>query len=145
MKVIAQRVSSAKVSIKKETHASINKGILAYVCFEKGDKDQVIDKFIHKIGSFSIFRGENDEMSLNLKNVEGELLIISQFTLAAVTEKGNKPSFHRALDSKKANSLYNLLLKRLSDSAIRFQSGVFGADMDIQSINEGPVTFLFEI
>ena len=123
----------------------INKGILAYVCFEKGDKDEVIDKFIHKIGSFSIFRGENDEMSLNLKNVEGELLIISQFTLAAVTEKGNKPSFHRALDSKKANSLYNLLLKRLSDSAIRFQSGVFGADMDIQSINEGPVTFLFEI
>ena len=84
-------------------------------------------------------------MSLNLRNVEGELLIISQFTLAAVTEKGNKPSFHRALDSKKANSLYNLLVKRLSDSAIRFQSGVFGADMDIQSINEGPVTFLFEI
>ena len=145
MKVIAQRVSSAKVIINKETHASINKGILAYVCFEKGDKDEVIDKFIHKIGSFSIFRGENDEMSLNLKNVEGELLIISQFTLAAVTKKGNKPSFHRALDSKKANSLYNLLLKRLSDSAIRFQSGVFGADMDIQSINEGPVTFLFEI
>ncbi len=145
MKVIAQRVSSAKVSINKETYASINKGILAYVCFEKGDKDEVIDKFIHRIGSFSIFRGENDEMSLNLKNVEGELLIISQFTLAAVTEKGNKPSFHRALDSKKANSLYNLLLKRLSDSSIRFQSGVFGADMDIQSINEGPVTFLFEI
>ena len=145
MKVIAQRVSSAKVSINKETHALINKGILAYVCFEKGDKDEVIDKFIHKIGNFSIFRGENDEMSLNLKNVEGELLIISQFTLAAVTEKGNKPSFHRALDSKKANSLYNLLLKRLSDSAIRFQSGVFGADMDIQSINEGPVTFWFEI
>jgi D-tyrosyl-tRNA(Tyr) deacylase len=146
LKVIAQRVSSAKVIINNnETHSSIKKGILAYVCFEIGDKDEVIDKFIHKIGSFSIFRGENDEMSLNLKNVEGELLIISQFTLAAVTEKGNKPSFHRALDSKKANSLYNLLLKRLSDSAIRFQSGVFGADMDIQSINEGPVTFLFEI
>ena len=145
MKVIAQRVSSAKVSINKKSLASINKGILAYVCFERGDKDEVIDKFINKIESFAIFRGENDEMSLNLKNVEGELLIISQFTLAAVTEKGNRPSFHRALDSKKANSLYNLLLKRLSDSAIRFQSGVFGADMDIQSINEGPVTFLFEI
>ena len=145
MKVIAQRVSSAKVSINKKSLASINKGILAYVCFERGDKDEVIDKFINKIESFAIFRGENDEMSLNLKNVEGELLIVSQFTLVAVTEKGNKPSFHRALDSKKANSLYNLLLKRLSDSAIRFQSGVFGADMDIQSINEGPVTFLFEI
>ena len=101
-----------------------------------------INRHFHSI---SIFRGENDEMSLNLKNVEGELLIISQFTLAAVTEKGNKASFHRALDSKNANSLYNLLLKRLSDSPIQFQSGVFGADMDIQSINEGPVTFLFEI
>ena len=145
MKVIAQRVSSAKVIINNETHASIKKGILAYICFERDDKDEVIDKFIHKIGSFSIFRGENDEISLNLKNVESELLIISQFTLAAVTEKGNKASFHRALDSKNANSLYNLLLKRLSDSPIQFQSGVFGADMDIQSINEGPVTFLFEI
>ena len=131
MKVIAQRVSSAKVIINNKTHASIKKGILAYVCFERDDKDEVIDKFIHKIGSFSIFRGENDEISLNLKNVE--------------TEKGNKASFHRALDSKNANSLYNLLLKRLSDSPIQFQSGVFGADMDIQSINEGPVTFLFEI
>jgi len=145
LKVIVQRVSSAKVSINNETHASIKKGILAYVCFEIDDKDEVIDKFIHKIGSFSIFHGENDEMSLNLKNVKGELLIISQFTLAAVTEKGNKPSFHRALDSKNANYLYNLLIQRLSDSPIRFQSGVFGADMDIQSINEGPVTFLFEI
>ena len=111
-----------KVIINKETHAYINKGILAYVCFEKGDKDEVIDKFIHKIGSFSIFRGENDEMSLNLKNVEGELLIISQFTLAAVTEKGNKASFHRAFDSKNANYLYNILIIRLSDSPIQFQS-----------------------
>ena len=74
-----------------------------------------------------------------------EMADVYQADNFVVTEKGNKPSFHRALDSKKANSLYNLLLKRLSDSAIRFQSGVFGADMDIQSINEGPVTFLFEI
>ena len=84
-------------------------------------------------------------MSASLKEIEGELMIISQFTLAAITKRGNKPSFHKALDSKRANTLYNLLLKRLSDLSIRYESGIFGADMDVHSINKGPVTFLFDI
>ena len=110
MQALAQRVSSAKICIDSKTHSSINKGILAYVCFEKDDNEKVIDKFISKIINFTFFEGDNHIMSLSLKEISGELMIISQFTLAAITDKGNKPSFHRAAGTKKANFLYNLLL-----------------------------------
>ncbi len=145
MKAITQRVSSAKVCINNETYASIKKGILAYVCFEKDDNEAVIDKFINKILNYKFFEEDNSIMSASLKEIEGELMIISQFTLAAITKRGNKPSFHKVLDSKRANTLYNLLLKRLSDFSIKHKTGIFGADMDVHSINKGPVTFLFDI
>ena len=145
MQALAQRVSSAKICIDGKTHASINEGILAYLCFEAGDEEEVIDKFISKIINFSFFKGDNNIMSASLKEIGGELMIISQFTLSAVTDKGNKPSFHRAAETDKANFLYNSLIRRLNESAIRFQSGVFGSDMDIHSVNAGPVTFSFKI
>tara|TARA_B100000609_G_scaffold36369_1_gene27067 strand:- start:279 stop:716 length:438 start_codon:yes stop_codon:yes gene_type:complete len=145
LKAITQRVSSAKVCINNETYASIKKGILAYVCFEKDDNEAVIDKFINKILNYKFFEEDNSIMSASLKEIEGELMIISQFTLAAITKRGNKPSFHKVLDSERANTLYNLLLKRLSDFSVRHKSGIFGADMDVHSINKGPVTFLFDI
>ena len=145
MQALAQRVSSAKICINAKTHASIKEGILAYVCFEKDDEEDVVDKFISKIITFSFFKGDNNIMSASLKEIGGELMIISQFTLSAVTDKGNKPSFHRAAETDKANFLYNSLIRRLNESAIRFQSGVFGSDMDIHSVNAGPVTFSFKI
>ncbi len=145
MQALAQRVSSAKICINAKTHASIKEGILAYVCFEKDDEEEVVDKFISKIINFSFFKGDNNIMSASLKEIGGELMIISQFTLSAVTDKGNKPSFHRAAETDKANFLYNSLIRRLNESAIRFQSGVFGSDMDIHSVNAGPVTFSFKM
>ena len=145
MQALAQRVSSAKICINAKTHASIKEGILAYVCFEKDDEEDVVDKFISKIINFSFFKGDNNIMSASLKEIGGELMIISQFTLSAVTDKGNKPSFHRAAETDKANFLYNSLLGRLDESAICFQSGVFGSDMDIHSVNAGPVTFSFKM
>ena len=145
MQALAQRVSSAKICINAKTHASIKEGILAYVCFEKDDEEDVVDKFISKIINFSFFKGDNNIMSASLKEIGGELMIVSQFTLSAVTDKGNKPSFHRAAETEKANFLYNSLLGRLDESAIRFQSGVFGSDMDIHSVNAGPVTFSFKM
>ena len=145
MQALAQRVSSAKICINAKTHASIKEGILAYVCFEKDDEEDVVDKFISKIINFYFFKGDNNIMSASLKEIGGELMIISQFTLSAVTDKGNKPSFHRAAETDKANFLYNSLIRRLNESAIRFQSGVFGSDMDIYSVNAGPVTFSFKI
>ena len=145
MQALAQRVSSAKICINAKTHASIKEGILAYVCFEKDDEEDVVDKFISKIINFSFFKGDNNIMSASLKEIGGELMIISQFTLSAVTDKGNKPSFPRAAETDKANFLYNSLIRRLNESAIRFQSGVFGSDMDIHSVNAGPVTFSFKM
>jgi len=145
LQALAQRVSSAKICIDAKTHSSIKEGILAYVCFEKDDNEEVIEKFISKIIHFCFFKGDRGTMSASLKEIEGELMIVSQFTLSAITEKGNKPSFHRAARTEKANHLYNLLIERLNECPIRCQSGVFGSDMDIHSVNAGPVTFSFKI
>ena len=145
MQALVQRVSSAKIHIDSKVYSSINRGILAYVCFEKDDSEEAIEKFMSKIMNFSFFQGDRSSMSASLREIGGELTIVSQFTLSAVTDKGNKPSFHRAAETEKANFLYNLLLERLNESAIRFQSGVFGSDMDIHSVNAGPVTFSFKV
>jgi D-tyrosyl-tRNA(Tyr) deacylase len=145
LQALAQRVSSAKIYIDSKVYSSINTGILAYVCFEKDDSEEVIEKFIHKIINFSFFKGDSGVMSASLKEIEGELMIVSQFTLSAVTHKGNKPSFHRSSGTEKANNLYDLLIQRLNKYPIHFQSGVFGSDMDVHSVNAGPVTFSFKI
>ena len=143
MQALAQRVSSAKICINNKTHASIKEGILAYVCFEAGDEEEVVDKFLSKIINFSFFKGDNHIMSTSLKEIEGELMIVSQFTLAAVTKKGNKASFHKAANTNDARALYNELILRLDGSSINYQSGRFGADMNISLVNNGPVTFSF--
>ena len=145
MQALAQRVSSAKIHIDSNVYSSINRGILAYICFEKDDSEEVIEKFIHKIINFSFFKGDRGVMSTSLKEIKGELMIVSQFTLSAVTNKGNKPSFHKSAGTEKAKNLYNLLIERLNEYPIHFQSGVFGSDMDIHSVNSGPVTFSFKI
>ena len=145
MQALAQRVSSAKIHIDSKVHSSINRGILAYVCFDKEDNEEVIEKFIHKIINFSFFKGDRGIMSASLKEIKGELMIVSQFTLSAVTNKGNKPSFHKSAGTEKAKNLYDLLIERLNKYPIHFQSGVFGSDMDIHSVNAGPVTFSFKI
>ena len=145
MQALAQRVSSAKIHIDSKVYSSINRGILAYVCFEKDDSEEVIEKFIHKIINFSFFKGDRGVMSASLQEIKGELMIVSQFTLSAVTNKGNKPSFHKSAGNEKAKNLYDLLIERLNKYPIHFQSGVFGSDMDIHSINAGPVTFSFKI
>ena len=145
MQALAQRVSSAKIHIDSKVYSSINRGILAYVCFDKEDNEEVIEKFIHKIINFSFFKGDSGVMSASLKEIKGELMIVSQFTLSAVTNKGNKPSFHKSAGTEKAKNLYDLLIKRLNEYPIHFQSGMFGSDMDIHSVNAGPVTFSFKI
>ena len=145
MQALAQRVSSAKICIDAKTYSSIKKGILVYICFEKDDCEAVIEKFISKIIHFSFFKGDIGMMSSSLKEIDGELMIVSQFTLSALTDKGNKPSFHKAASTEKANYLYDLLIKRLKEFPVSFQSGVFGSDMDIHSVNAGPVTFSFKI
>ena len=143
MQALVQRVSSAEISIDDLLHAKINFGLLAFICFELGDSVSAIDKFISKISSFCFFDDDRSILSSNLKEIEGELMIVSQFTLAAVTKKGNKASFHKAANIIDARALYNELILRLDGSSINYQSGRFGADMNISLVNNGPVTFSF--
>jgi len=145
LQAIAQRVSSAKIYIDSKIYSSIGKGVLAYVCFEKDDSEEAIEKFISKIMNFSFFQGDSSLMSASLREIGGELMIVSQFTLSAVTHKGNKPSFHKVASTEKANYLYDLLIEKLNECPIHCQSGIFGSDMDIHSVNNGPVTFSFKI
>ena len=143
MQALVQRVSSAEISIDDLMHAKINCGLLAFICFELGDTVAVIDKFISKISSFCFFDDDSSILASNLKEIEGELMIVSQFTLAAVTKKGNKASFHKAAKTNDARALYNELIAKLDDSSINYQSGRFGADMNVSLVNTGPVTFSF--
>ena len=123
MQALVQRVSSAEISIDDLLHAKINCGLLAFICFELGDSVAAIDKFISKISSFCFFDDDRSILSSNLKEIEGELMIVSQFTLAAVTKKGNKASFHKAANTNDARALYNELIVRLDGSSINYQSG----------------------
>ena len=144
MQALVQRVSSAEVIVAGDSYSKISSGLLALVCFEIGDKPEVIDSFIDKICSFCFFTDNSSNLCSNLKELDAELMIVSQFTLAAITHKGNKPSFHNAAPSSEALLLYNKLISGLQKSSVSFQSGVFGKDMDIKLVNSGPVTFLFK-
>ena len=143
MQALVQRVSSVEISIDDLLHAKINCGLLAFICFELGDSVEVIDKFISKISSFCFFDDDSNILASDLREIEGELMIVSQFTLAAVTKKGNKASFHKAAKTNDARALYNELIVRLDCSSINYQSGRFGADMNVSLVNNGPVTFSF--
>ena len=143
MQALVQRVSSAEISIDDLLHAKINCGLLAFICFELGDSLGVIDKFITKISSFCFFDDDDNILSANLKEIEGELMIVSQFTLAAVTKKGNKASFHQAAKTDDARALYEELIMQLNRSSINYKSGRFGANMNVSLINTGPITFSF--
>ena len=143
MQALVQRVSSAEIFINEEQHAIIQTGLLAFVCFESADVESAIDQFIKKISEFTFFEDDSGVMALNLKEIDGELMLVSQFTLAAITNKGNKPSFHKAAKTDDARLLYNQLIKKLDQSSINYQSGDFGAKMNIALVNTGPVTFSF--
>jgi D-tyrosyl-tRNA(Tyr) deacylase len=143
LQALVQRVSSAEISIDDLLHAKINCGLLAFICFELGDSFGVIDKFITKISSFCFFDDNDNILSANLKEIDGELMIVSQFTLAAVTKKGNKASFHQAAKTDDARALYDELIMQLNRSSINYKSGRFGANMNVSLVNTGPVTFSF--
>jgi D-tyrosyl-tRNA(Tyr) deacylase len=120
LQALAQRVSSAKIHIDSKVYSSINRGILAYVCFEKDDNEEVIEKFIHKIINFSFFKGDRGVMSTSLKEIKGELMIVSQFTLSALTNKETNRVFIKQQGTEKAKYLYDLLIKRLKEFPILF-------------------------
>ena len=145
MRAVIQRVLEAKVSIDELIHSEIKKGLLIFIGIEDSDSANDINYLANKICNLRIFSDADGKMNLNLKDTEGEILVVSQFTLHAKTKKGNRPSFIKAAKPECAIPLYNdfcIELQTLLQKQI--QTGKFGADMKISLINDGPVTILID-
>ena len=145
MLATVQRVSEAKVEINNAIHSQIGKGVLIFLCIEREDDFENAKKMVDKILNFCILEGDSNIMSASLKELDEDILIISQFTLAAVTNKGNKPSFHKAAPPEKAKEVYEEFVNIFKESASNVKTGKFGEIMNINLINNGPVTFNFRI
>ena len=145
MRIVIQRVAQASVTINKRKHAQINKGFLVLIGIEEKDTELDADYLVQKTIGLRVFNDSDCKMNLNLNDVQGEVLIISQFTLHAKTRKGNRPSFITAAKANYAVPLYNYFSKQLNkqlDSEVR--NGVFGADMKVTLLNDGPVTIIID-
>ena len=145
MKVLIQRVKKASVTIEGQVYSSIEKGILALVGIEKGDTLEQVEKAAKKIANLRIFPDENDKMNRSLIDIEGEMLIVSQFTLCGDCKKGTRPSFDKSAPPEIANNLYEAFVAEINKYGIKTQTGKFAAMMDVALINDGPVTFMIEI
>ena len=143
MKVVVQRVKEASVEVDKKIIGKIDKGLMLLVGFTEGDNDETIDYMINKILNLRIFDDQNNIMNLNVKDINGSILSISQFTLYAETKKGNRPSYIKALNGEKATVLYDKFNDKLRKQ-IKVETGLFGADMKVSLINDGPVTIIIE-
>jgi len=145
MRTVIQRVSEASVTIGQKTHSSIKKGLLVLTGIEASDNAEDIDWICKKIVQLRIFNDENEIMNLSVKEIDGEILIVSQFTLHALTKKGNRPSYIKAAAPDIAVPLYDLFIKKLHEELGKeIKTGVFGAMMKIQLVNEGPVTIIID-
>ena len=138
-----QRVSEAKVEINNSIYSEIGEGVLILLCVERGDDPKQAIKMSDKILNFCILEGDNGTMSASLRELEEDVMIISQFTLAAITNKGNKPSFHKAAKPNKAKEIYDQFVQIFKDSSLNVQTGKFGEIMNITLTNKGPITFNF--
>ena len=138
-----QRVSEAKVEINNSIYSEIGEGVLILLCVESDDDSEQAIKMSDKILNFCILEGDNGTMSASLRELEEDIMIISQFTLAAITNKGNKPSFHKAAKPNKAKEIYDQFVQIFKDSSLNVQTGKFGEIMNITLTNKGPITFNF--
>ncbi|HNP32129.1 MAG TPA: D-aminoacyl-tRNA deacylase [Flavobacterium sp.] len=145
MKAVIQRVSRASVTIEGIKVANIQKGLLVLVGFEDADNDFDLDWMTSKIANLRIFDDENHVMNLSLKDVDGEMIIVSQFTLQASTKKGNRPSYLKAAKPEIAIPLYESCIRKMEiELGKKVQTGKFGADMKVELLNDGPVTIIID-
>ena len=144
MKLMIQRVTHASVTVENEVVGKIGKGFLVLLGIGPEDTESEADFLVQKLIKLRIFEDENGKMNLSLKDVNGELLIVSQFTLYADCSGGNRPSFVNAAKPEKANELYEYFIKKCKEQNIKVEHGIFGADMKVELLNVGPVTILLE-
>lgn len=144
MKALIQRVKRASVTINSKKISEIGNGLLVLLGVEKGDEAINADKLADKLVHLRIFEDENEKMNKSLLDINGEMLIVSQFTLCGDCKKGTKPSFDKSAPPQIANELYEYFIEKVKEYSIPVQTGRFGAMMDVELINEGPVTFMIE-
>ena len=145
MKVVIQRVSSASVTIETEIVANIQRGLLVLVGIEDDDSQEDINWLSQKIINLRIFGDANEVMNLSVKDIQGEIIIVSQFTLYASTKKGNRPSYIKASKPETAIPLYEKFVKQMElELGKKIQTGKFGADMKVELVNDGPVTIIID-
>lgn len=144
MKLVIQRVNNAKVDVDNKTIGQIEKGFLVLIGVGPEDTKEIADSLVEKLCNLRIFEDENQKMNLSIKDINGELLIVSQFTLYADCKKGNRPSFAGAAEPEKANTLYEYFIEKCKDKVKKVEHGKFGADMKVSLLNDGPVTIILE-
>ena len=145
MRVVIQRVAEASVTIQNKVVASIEKGLLILVGIEDADRQEDIDWLVTKIAKIRIFGDVNNVMNLSVQDIDGDIIVVSQFTLHAVTKKGNRPSYIKASKPEIAIPLYENFVQKLeSEIGKKIQTGQFGADMKVSLLNDGPVTILMD-
>ncbi len=144
MKALLQRVKKASVSVNGSIVSSINQGLLVFLGVEKNDNQTNAEYLAKKIVNLRIFEDEHQKMNLSVQDIKGNILIVSQFTLVGDTSKGNRPGFDNAAKPEIAKNLYEYFLSQVRLYGIKVQNGIFQADMQVELINDGPVTFLIE-
>lgn len=144
MKTVIQRVSEASVKVDGATVGEIGKGLMLLVGIDENDEKTDADWLVQKVLNLRIFGDEDDKLNLSVKDIAGEILCISQFTLIADYKKGNRPSFIKAAKPDKAVPLFDYFKEEIAKSGLKTESGIFGADMKVSLINDGPVTIVMD-
>jgi D-tyrosyl-tRNA(Tyr) deacylase len=144
MKAVIQRVASASVTVEGETVGTIGQGVLVLLGVEKGDEESKADWLAEKIAGLRIFSDASGKMNLSLRDVEGALLVVSQFTLAGNCSKGKRPSFDSAAPPDEGRRLYEYFVEAVRRLGLQVETGIFQADMRVSLVNDGPVTFILE-
>jgi D-tyrosyl-tRNA(Tyr) deacylase len=145
MIALIQRVSDARVAVAGETIGKIGPGLLVLLAVEQGDDQSKCKRLAQRVLAYRIFADSDDKMNLNVQQAGGDLLVISQFTLAAQTNKGNRPGFSKGAQPSEAKRLYKLFNQNCSETGIKVETGEFAADMQVSSTNDGPVTFWLQV
>lgn len=145
MRTVIQRVANASVTVEAKVVAEIQKGLLVFVGIEEADSQEDLDWLVTKIAQLRIFNDENEVMNLSVQDIDGDVLVVSQFTLHAATKKGNRPSYIKAAKPDFAIPMYERFVKALeSKLGKKVPTGIFGADMKVLLLNDGPVTILID-
>ena len=144
MIAILQRVKTAEVLIQNQQYNAIEKGLLILLGVSKGDTKNDVNYLINKIIKLRIFNDQNNKMNLSISDINGDIMVVSQFTLLANIKKGMRPSFINSAEPNLAEKLYNLFISRLSDTGLNIKTGKFGSMMDICLVNNGPATFILD-